>query len=1182
VQWTDDQLKAIEATKGTLLVSAAAGSGKTAVLVERVIRRITDSENPCSIDSLLIVTFTKAAAAQMRERISAALSELIAKNPSDTALQKQQLLLPFAKISTIDSFCNDLVRSNFHLTEIGPDFNILGEGEAAVMQTEAADLLLEELYADESEGAKNLLELLIERGGSEKTLRETVVSLYKQAKAHPFEDEFYDKLLEPYLNVKSLEESAWGKIIRQNVLESYNYCARQTESLLNEIAFEENIFAAYSPALSSDLELYERLADLAENGEWGELLSSVRSFEFARLSGCRNCDEYLREKAKAKRDNIKKIAKKPRELMPADSDEHLEDMGWLLPVANKMVETVKSFSEKYDVIKSKGNFADFSDVMHMAIDLLVERDEKGKVIKTPLAQELSQKYTEILVDEYQDINKAQDIIFSAISRDEKNLFFVGDVKQSIYRFRNAMPEIFLQRRASLPLYEENNYPARVILGKNFRSREGVTGMVNFVFSQIMSEEAGDVDYDEGEELVPAADYPPLDGAQVQLHLINSKETETENEDETKDEFQAGYIADLINKMIREGFTVSEKGKVRLARYSDFCILLRSIRNKASVYVEQLSRRNIPAYSELSGGFFEAKEIAFILSLLRILDNPLQDVPLLSVMLSPVYGFSPDELALMRSKNKKVPLYHSLLDFAKAGNEKATDFLQKMQQLRRLASTVSAVELVRRLLEETGYIALATAMEKGPKRRANLLLLLEYAGQYEAAGHIGLAGFIRFIDRLKQSEEDLAPAVELPETANVVRVMSIHKSKGLEFPICILADCNKGFNLMDSYGAVVNSFGLGMGFIRKEEETLRRFETVSSVAVKHDSKIKAKAEEMRILYVAMTRAKEHLIMVTDLDKPDNKLAALAQDLSDTKISAFSVLQKGSFSDWILMAALRHPDALVLRELAGEFDFPLKEASFRLNIFVEGEKGEDEEKEEKTAESPDEQLLKDISERLAYRYPYESLKKVVAKRAASDLDLSGMQKTYFASSKPAFLSEEKLTAAQKGTAVHRFMECADYEAASLDAQKEADRLVSQGFLSLKEAQSIDLEKIERFFASDLAKRIFDSNRVMREKKFTIRVPAEEIYPEENLSPEVAKENVIIQGIIDCTFEEDGELVLLDYKTDRVNDAEELVDKYRSQLAIYKKALEMITGLSVKESYVYSFGLNKEIKVTQKNQK
>lgn len=1182
MQWTNDQLKAIEATKGTLLVSAAAGSGKTAVLVERVIRRISDSENPCGIDSLLIVTFTKAAAAQMRERISAALAELIAKNPSDTALQRQQLLLPFAKISTIDSFCNDLVRKHFHLTDIGPDFNILGQSEAAVMKAEAADLLMEELYADESEGARNLVELLIERGGNEKTLRETVVGIYEQARAHPFEEDFYNELLEPYLNVKAVEKSAWGKIIRQNVLESYRYCAEQTEGLLNEIAFDNNIFAAYSPALTSDLAIYTELVALAENGGWDELLQAVRDLMFARLNPCRECDEFLREKAKNKRDNIKKTAQKARDIIPANSDEHLEDMAWLLPVAQKFVETLKSFANKYDAIKAKGNFADFSDVMHMAINLLVERDECGKPIKTPLAIELSKTYTEILVDEYQDINKAQDMIFSAISRNEKNLFFVGDVKQSIYRFRNAMPEIFLNRRASLPLYEAENYPARVILGKNFRSRRGVTGMVNFVFSQLMSEEAGDVNYDEGEELVPAADYPPLDEAEVQLHIINSKEAESEKEDETKDDYQAGYIAELINKMIKEGLSVSEKGKVRPARYSDFCILLRSIRNKASVYVEQLSRRNIPAYSELSGGFFEAKEVAFILSLLRILDNPLQDVPLLSVMLSPVFGFSPDELALMRSQNKRVPLYHSLLESSKGGNEKSAAFLMKMQQLRRLASTLSAGELVRRLLEETGYIALAGAMEKGPKRRANLLLLLEYAGQYEAAGHIGLAGFIRFIDRLKLSEEDLAPAVELPETANVVRVMSVHKSKGLEFPICILADCNKGFNLMDSQKTAINSFGLGMGFIRKEEETLRRFETVSSVAVKLDSKQKAKAEEMRILYVAMTRAKEQLIMVTDLDKPENKLAALAQDLSDTKISGFSVLQKGSFSDWILMTSLRHPDARALRELAGEFGFPLKEADFRLSVFVEGEKAEEKEEEDRAEESLDEQLLKDISERLAYRYPYESLSKVVAKRAASDLDYAGMQKTYFASSKPAFLSEEKLTAAQKGTAVHRFMEFADYEAASLDVEKEADRLVSQGFLSLKEAKSIDLEKIRRFFASDLAKRIFESKQVMREKKFTIRVEAEEIYPKDNLPPEVAKENVIIQGIIDCAFKEDGELVLLDYKTDRVSNSQELIDKYYAQLAIYKKALEMITGLPVKESYVYSFSLGKGIKVTQKIEK
>ncbi|NLP49020.1 MAG: helicase-exonuclease AddAB subunit AddA [Clostridiales bacterium] len=1172
--WTDDQLKAIEATKGSLLVSAAAGSGKTAVLVERVIRRITDSQSPCDIDSLLIVTFTKAAAAQMRERIGQALAALISKNPKDLNLQRQQVLLPFAKISTIDSFCNELVRENFHLTDMGPDFAILSQSEAAVLKAEASDSVIESLYSKDEEAAKNLLELLIERGGRENALKNAILKTYDEARAHPFDEDYYKDLLEPFLNVKTVDESPWGQAIRRHVLEIFSYCVKGAMSLLDEISLDQDVYKSYAQAVKADLVLYTSLFKAAQTAAWDNLYQAMRALTFERLKPCRSEDESLRERAKIKRNLLKKTASEAESLVCANSQEHLEDMEYLSPLALKYVETVKNFAEEYDRLKSKNNYADFADVMHTAINLLLVKTQEGRVEKTALAEELSKKYEEILVDEYQDVNRAQDMIFSVLSRKESNLFFVGDVKQSIYGFRNAMPEIFLKRREKLPLYEDENYPARVVLGKNFRSRKGVTGMVNFIFSQLMSRQAGDVDYDEDEALIPAANYPPLEEAEVSLHLINSKEAKDERKDLDKDEFQANYIAGLIKDMISSGLTISEKGQTRRATYRDFCILLRSVKNKASLYAQELEKQKIPAYSELSGGFFEAQEIAFMLSLLRVLDNPLQDVALLSIMLSPVFGFSTDELALMRSEDRKIPLYNSVSAWAGAGSEKAADFLERTQQMRRLASTLSASELLRRLMEETGYMALVASMDKGPKRRANLYLLLEYAAQYEAAGHIGLSGFIRFIDKLAQSEEDLAPALELPETADVVRIMSVHKSKGLEFPICILAACETSFNMMDARGSMVSAFGCGLGFVRKIEQPARRFDTLSSRAVKLAASQNAKAEEMRVLYVALTRAKEHLIMVSDLANPESKLLNLAAELDTKELAPFSVLSKNSFSDWILSAALRHPDAQSLRDMAEVENLPVLQADFRLKLALYCENPEEDKEIEKEESKLDEALLERIDRRLSYRYPYLSLDRVVAKRAASDLDDSGLHKAYFASSRPAFISKKRLTAAQRGTALHKFMEFSDYNLAKSDPETERERLLGLGFLNKKEAESLDLKKISLFFESDLAKRLFKSSKVMREKKFTIRVAAGELYPDLDLPPQVSGENVVVQGIVDCAFVEDGKLVLLDYKTDKVQNARELLEKYSSQLAVYKKALEMVTGLKVGESYIYSFELGQAI--------
>jgi ATP-dependent helicase/nuclease subunit A len=1125
------------------------------------------------VDSLLMVTFTKAAAAQMRERISEALAKRIAENPGDTRLVRQQMLLPFAHICTIDSFCNELVRENFHLLDLNPDYKIMDESEVNIIREDAAATVIEALYEENAPETRELVELLIQ-GNDDRVLTDSIIRLYTQAEAYPFPDSWLQSLLAPFENIEPVEQSEWGKIIIEYVTEGLAYCRDASRSMLEYIKNDETVENSYTATFSADIGLYERLLAKLKNATWDEMMAAMQSAAFERIGSLpRKFESPVKDKAQAVRDKLKKTLKeKLAGAFVASSDEHLEDMAYLKPIVCKLIEAVLLFKAKFAEMKSEVNSADFADISHKALELLIEKDEQGNIKKTALAEELSQRYTEILVDEYQDINKAQDMLFSALSKDEQNLFMVGDVKQSIYRFRQAMPEIFLNRRNSLPLYLNENYPARIVLGSNFRSRDGITGAANFIFSQIMSIAVGELDYNEEEALVPAAEYPVAAAPDTEIHIIDA----TDGFEDSKDNAEARYIAEMINEMILSGLTVADKKGERRAEYRDFCVLLRSTRNKASIYIDELAKHNVPAYSELSGGFFEAQEVGFMLALMRILDNPVQDVPLLTVLLSPVFGFTPDELARLRINDRRAPIYNCLIKAQAQGSKKCKEFLSQIEELRRLSSTLAAGELVRHLLEETGYLAIAGAMSGGSQRRANLHLLLDYANKYEAAGHIGLSGFIRFIDKLEGGNSDLTPAVELSEAANVVRVMSIHKSKGLEFPVCILSNCSAKFNTESQKGNIVINPRAGIGLRRRDIETFRQFDTVSQRAAALATEQAERSEELRVLYVALTRAKERLITVMSIKNPENRLSALAGVIGNTaKIAPFAVRGFGSLSDWILTAALRHPDAVVLRELAGADSSIVLPAGFPLKIVCKKEEtvlAEDEINDEKT--EPSQELIEIIKERLSYVYPYAALSAVIAKRAASELEEHGINREYFAASRPAFLNKGGLTPAQRGTAIHKFMQYADYTAARTSAATERDRLVEMGFLSELEGTAVDLAKINTFFQSGLAQRIFSAEKLMREQKFAIRIPARELYPE--LPENAEDEAIVVQGIADCAFVENGELVILDYKTDRGVTLEMLAERYKGQLAIYKRALEECLEIKVKETLLYSFELGASVAV------
>lgn len=1179
VNWTTDQRHAIECRKGSVLVSAAAGSGKTAVLVERVIRRLTDKDSPCSAEDLLIVTFTRAATAQMREKIGAAILKRLSEDPTDRHLRRQYMLLPFAKICTIDSFCNDLVRENFHALGISPDYSLLDNETAVIMKNDVCEAMLEREYEEDLDGRFSELSDMMSSGSSDEDFAKLIIKMYDISTAYPFPDLWLDSLIGEY-SQPDINKSRWGGIIKKYVCDMLDYCVSSSRDMMTAMESDPIVADAYGAAVQSDINMYAELREKI-NSDWDEALEAFKTVKYMSLGRVpKGYESETKNVVTTARKKLKDLLKKVPGIMCVSSEEHADDMRLLRDPVTKLIELVKQFGREYSAEKDKMNSADFSDILHRALNLLAFSDGSGGYIKTDLARELSSHYVEILVDEYQDINEAQDMIFRAISADENNLFTVGDVKQSIYRFRQAMPEIFLRRRSTTHSFESGKYPLGITLGSNFRSRVGVTSCVNYIFHQLMSTEAGELEYDDSEALNAAAKYPERDTPDCELHVVTDKGNRADTL-----EAQARYVARYIDRTVREGKTlVTKGGALHPASYGDFCILLRTAKNVSSVYANALSERGIPVFSPETGGFFEAAEISFILSLLRVLDNPVQDIPLAAVMLSPLFGFSAGELADIRASAKErleagetEPLYRSVAVSADEGDEKAAAFLKKIESLRRLSLTLSAGELVRRVCEETGFDAIVGAMPDGERRRLNVGLLCDYAEKYEAAGNLGLSGFIRFIDKVARTSGDLATAARPSENADIVRIMTVHQSKGLEFPICILADMQHAFNERDNTESVLISSSAGLGMKRRTEDGISVYDTASRRAAVITSERMGRSEEMRVLYVALTRAKENLVMVTSVPNPEKGLAKVAVECGiGERANPFAVLRMNNFSDLVLTALMRHPAADELRKLSG-VDVPIflsEKDRFKLKVVVSDSESfmTESANEQKIAAKP--VFFNEVQARLDYSDPRSVLSSVPAKRAASDGSERGINREYFASSRPAFMSSGGLTPAQRGTATHKFMQFSNYAAARADIESELARLVDGGFLSEDEGKAVNIGAAKRFFMSPLAERIFASDNVMREKKFAALFPAKFFYPE--LTGEAAEEKIVVQGIADCVFVEDGKLVIVDYKTDTGVDAEALLDRYSAQLEIYREALSQALGMPVKETLLYSFFMNSTVKV------
>lgn len=1172
--WTEAQSDAINALDGNVLVSAAAGSGKTAVLTQRVINILTVGDNPTSVDRLLIVTFTRAAAQEMKQRIGDALTELIKKDPTNRTLINQQILLPSAKICTIDSFCSDLVKENFQALSLSPDFKIADEGELELLSKQAMDITMEQMYENDDDGSfRNLGELLFSGRDDGKTA-EMAEKLYRNSVSFPFPEKWLDALCLDYEENVGVKESAYGRIVINRIKTALEYCINLAETVIAECDGDEAYTKVLYDAISSDKAQAEYILERIEtNQDWDEIRRAVTAYSAARR---KNTPKELKEDVIlssliANRDRVKEELKGLGGLLCCSEDEYKDDMRFLKPMIKVLTKTAKVYKSNFDIIKKEKKVADFSDITHMALELLVEETSDGWK-STPLAENLRENFDEILIDEYQDTNAAQDMLFTAISRN--NLFRVGDVKQSIYRFRQANPDIFISLKNSYRPYDKdsNEYPAKIVLGNNFRSRKGVTDIINFIFSQIMSSSCGDIDYNKDEELVFSASYSEKEDPSAELHLV---EFDPKNEEKVgSSEVQARYISRLIKNMIADGYTVKDGEGERKVTYKDFAILMRATGSGRGVkYAETLKSEGIPCFTEVSGEFLTSTEISLAVNILRVVDNPKQDIPLLSVMMSPVFGFTADEISKLRIENRRGDIYTCLIV---SNDPKVKDFLEKIRCWRNLSVCLRVKEFLEEIYSDTALPSIFQATDPSGIKKGNLMLLCDYADIYENSGYGSLSGFIGFIDRLGDKKRDISGSVGIAEESNCVKIMTIHKSKGLEFPVCILASCATDFNKSDEKENLVISQKYGIGVKRRNIDTFAQHTTLCHSAVKLGIRKDNISEEMRVLYVAMTRAREKLIMVYAKDKILDKCRGYASEIPIGKdlFSPYACSCASGFGEWIIGTLIRHPDAYTLREEAGidhrialPCSVPLKVVYSEFSEYSAEKEGKE------LSQKADESFLALIRERADFRYKYEALSGIVTKRAASETDKNFIDRDYFASSEPSFMNTTGLTGAARGVATHSFIQYADYDKAKADVEKEIERLYDKGILSENEAKAINRVALKAFFSSSLFARIEKSPLVMREKKFTVEVPISEVY--EGIE-EFSDEKIMIQGIADCAFLEDGRLVVVDYKTDRLERDELFIEKYTSQVLIYKKALSMSTGYEVKETLLYSFHLGKEIRV------
>lgn len=1246
--WTKEQQQVIDLRNRNILVSAAAGSGKTAVLVERILSKIGDSKNPLDIDRLLIVTFTNAAAGEMKERIRQALEEKVEADPENAHLQKQLTLIHHAQITTIHSFCLYVIRSNFHRIDLDPAFRIGDEGELNLLRADVLEKLLEEHYEAAEEDFLDFVETYV-TGRDDGQLSELVMQCYDFSRSYPWPDEWLMGCRKNYEveTMDGLQQSGWMQYLLGQIKIQLEEYGRIYDRILS-ICEEED--GPYSYIEKFDLERQRIYGAAGHFSNYQEAADIVRGIRFETKPRRKKSDTYSEKKAdivSTLRDRVKAgIKAMQKAYFSKPMEQVLEDIKGAKGAANQLILLTKEFSARYTEEKRRKNLVDFNDLEHLALEILVKKED-GRICPTEVADQYAENYEEVMVDEYQDSNYVQEVLLNSVSSERfgrPNMFMVGDVKQSIYKFRLARPEIFMEKYSHYTAEESKHQ--KIELHQNFRSRESVLEGVNYFFYQIMHRQLGDIEYTEETALHPGLKYEPSKenvGGSTELLLMDLEELaedaetvssiEVDPENLTEREWEARMIAKRIDQLTdpKDGQLVWDKalGAYRRAEYRDIVILLRTIQGWADPFTEVLMSEGIPAYAESQSGYFTTIEIQTLLNLLRIIDNPIQDIPLAAVLHSPIADLSGEELAQLkipyRTKEMGNGLYGAATFYLEHFSEtvlgmKLQSFWNRLEDYRHKAAYLPLHELLLYLLSDTGYYEYVSAMPAGERRRANVDMLVEKAIQFESTAYHGLFQFVRYIEKLQKFSVDYGEASVIGENENTVRIMSIHKSKGLEFPIVILGGTAKRFNQQDSRSRVVfhPDFGVGIDYVNPKLRT--RTPTLIKKIFQKKLALENLGEELRVLYVALTRAKEKLILTGVKPKLADYLDKQMKqaDGTDEKINYESLSSATSYLDWLVSALSKHrafmdvwkqtgnsmPSAGVLYHAPAEFTVTLIDPKQLLISAAEQLAVENLTKEvlenwnsDKVYDAED---AAEIEQVFSYSYNYNDLAKIQATMSVSQLKRMHLDETEvyqlvkeeeeeapeqagvpeITGTVPRFLQETKqVSGARRGTVYHKVLEYLTpvFPVTEKAIREGIDELKQKGVLTRQEAGLIWVPDLVAFYGSELGKKVLEAkeaNRLFTEKQFIIGVPTEEIQPESRTTSE---EFIMVQGVIDACFEENDQWVLVDYKTDRVpeEEGEEILRKrYGIQLDYYEKALRMLTEKTVKEKWIYSFCLKKAI--------
>lgn len=1213
VKWTKEQQKVIELRNRNILVSAAAGSGKTAVLVERIIQMLTDEEHPMDVDRLLIVTFTEAAASEMKERIRSAIETALEVNPGNAHLQRQSTLIHSAQITTIHSFCLSVIREHFHLIDMDPGFRIAEEGELRLLKQDVLSELLEECYVNQEERFMELVEKL-GSGKNDKKLEGMILQLYEYSRSYPQPQKWLEHCVnqyaecETYLKQEGTGEEPvflrraldWAQKYIEDLVELADQCIRICE--------EPDGPYMYAPMLEEDRIILDKLAGAADFEELYERLSDIKWKALSRKK-----DESVDSE---KRTQVQDIRKQIKDLIgelgktyfyetPA---ELLLDMANAKGTMEILAELVNRFAIMFADQKQRKHLIDYNDMEQFALQILTEEKE-GELIPSQTAREYQEQFYEVMIDEYQDSNLIQEAILTSVSTvswEKYNIFMVGDVKQSIYRFRLSRPELFMEKYDSYS--SEDSEMQKIDLHKNFRSRPEVLDGVNYIFRQIMRRDLGGIVYDEQAALYPGAEFEPVIGAdgksayEMELLLVDAQKTGNEFElSDNNKQLEVRVIAKRIKELLRTAkVTDKASGQLRPAEYRDIVILMRSVKGWADVVSSILAEEGIPAYIGSTEGYFGTYEISVLLDYLQLLDNQRQDLPLAAVLASPFVGLNPQQLAEIRLAAKEGFFYKAAEGLAqRAGEEEEKEekdslayklraFYLQLTHFREMVPYTAIHELLQKIIEETGFSLYVAAMPGGERRIANVEMLVEKAAAFEGTSYKGLFNFIRYIEQLQKYDVDYGEANIADEQENTVRIMSIHKSKGLEFPIVFVAGMGKKFNTTDITGSVIIHPEWGVGLDAVDLQRRTKIPTFLKKTIQQEIKLENLGEELRVLYVALTRAKEKLILVGCPSQKqlkevseDGMLCQKAVRRADGEVLPFyTLIGANSYLHWVV-PALMGEDAPVHCRIIGRTEMEEEEEIEQRSELL----ARDVLEHWATGTVYDAKLREHLEVQSQYHYPYAEEQKLKLKFTVSELkkraylqEESG--ETVYEEPEvvpliPQFLQEEEvLTGASRGSAYHKLLELLNYELSydenSLTAMME--ELQKERKLSDEMVQSIRKADILRFLNSDSGRRMQAAakrKQLSKEQPFVLGIDAKEIYPDIK-----GDERILVQGIIDVYFEEDGELVVLDYKTDNVRSAKELRDRYHAQLDYYAQALEQLLQKKVKEKIIYSFTLGEEI--------